>query len=416
MQLLSDATMWAMDPGHLRAFLAAYHGQALLRGQVDPVDPAEAPEPAWRLDEAGTAIVTIAGPMLPGANPVLDYFGVAYCDMQATAAALRELATDPRVRQVVLRIDSPGGAVDGTQALAAAVAALSVPVTAQVRGCCASAAYWVAAQADRIEASAETDLIGSLGVFSALIDTSAAAAALGVTVHLIASGPLKGQGYVDGAPIAPEAIAEARHRIAATAAVFFAAVAAGRPALAGRLAELGTGATWIASEALGLGLIDHIHITTAGQAPAQPRKEPPMDAEIFGLIKAHPEQAALIADQAEQGASLADIRAAITTAGHQARIAELEAQLVQRNEEIAERLGAIQADLAALTAERDDLRAKLTEADAKLAALEALGTSHADPGPSDADGTPRRSAMSEPEKQAFCRAHGVEAYQALPWR
>src|SRR6185295_35537 len=103
--------------------------------------------------------------------------------------------SDPKVRGVVLDIDSPGGTVAGTPELAAQIRAArgSKPIVAFANAQAASAAYWLGAQADEFLVTPSGE-VGSIGVFATHEDQSAAAATAGVKMTLIADPPAK----VDG--------------------------------------------------------------------------------------------------------------------------------------------------------------------------------------------------------------------------
>jgi ClpP class serine protease len=72
---------------------------------------------------------------------------------------------DPRVRGIVLSIDSPGGEVNGNAELSQMVYAArgKKPIIAYVSNLGASAAYWLASAADAV-VIAPTSILGSIGV------------------------------------------------------------------------------------------------------------------------------------------------------------------------------------------------------------------------------------------------------------
>ncbi len=114
--------------------------------------------------------------------------------------ALREISTlfkaaiaDSAVSGVLLRIDSPGGAVDGVQELAREVFAArgSKPIVAYTDGMMTSAAYWVGAAADRIYISGDTTEVGSIGVVATHVDYSRSEAQQGIKTTEIVAGKYK---------------------------------------------------------------------------------------------------------------------------------------------------------------------------------------------------------------------------------
>jgi len=122
---------------------------------------------------------------------------------------LRQAIADPEVEGILLRIDSPGGTVSGTADLANDVfkANKRKPVLAFAEDLAASAAFWVASQADAIIANTETAMVGSIGTFIGLHDLSGAAGQQGIRPIVIKSGQFKGAGF-PGTEITTEQVAE----------------------------------------------------------------------------------------------------------------------------------------------------------------------------------------------------------------
>lgn len=172
---------------------------------------------------------------------------------------IRQAAADDSVSGILLAFDSPGGTVAGVADLAADVraAAKRKPVWAHVDDLTASAAYWVASQADAIYANSATALVGSIGTIMTVYDASKAADAEGISVRVFATGPLKGAG-TPGTEITSEQAAYFQRMVDATQAHFDAAVRQGRGMSASDLAAVRSGGVWLADEAIGLKLIDGI--------------------------------------------------------------------------------------------------------------------------------------------------------------
>jgi len=125
-------------------------------------------------------------------------------------------------RALALHLNSPGGTVTGVPETAAAIRDFAdsvAPVHAYTDTMACSAAYYLASAADTIHAAASAD-IGSIGVYCAVLDSSAAYADMGLTMHLIASGKFKGQG-MRGVPVSEEFLASLRADVAAQADRFF---------------------------------------------------------------------------------------------------------------------------------------------------------------------------------------------------
>ncbi|MFZ5833018.1 MAG: signal peptide peptidase SppA [Planctomycetota bacterium] len=181
--------------------------------------------------------------------------------------AIREAARDPDIGGIMLVIDSPGGTVAGTADLAREVAQAKSrkPVHAFVEDLCASAAYWVASQCDRVAANDATALVGSIGTYVALYDYSAMAAKEGIKAVVIRAGAFKGAG-TPGTEITDDQRAYWQEIVDKTQAEFSAGVAAGRGLPAARVAELADGRVHVAGDALKLQLIDAVQSLDAALA------------------------------------------------------------------------------------------------------------------------------------------------------
>lgn len=99
-----------------------------------------------------------------------DIFGTSYNTYgYEIKDLLRKAEKDNSIKAVVLLINSPGGTIYGSQAIADGIAqykeATKKPVFAHVSGMAASGAYWAAVGADKIHAD-EGSIIGSIGVIN----------------------------------------------------------------------------------------------------------------------------------------------------------------------------------------------------------------------------------------------------------
>ena len=91
------------------------------------------------------------------------------CDPDTVKAVLTKAERDPRVKAVVLRIDTPGGAVSPTDTIYHELCEFrrrtGRPVLAAIMGIGCSGGYYIAAAADRIYASPSA-VTGSIGVIA----------------------------------------------------------------------------------------------------------------------------------------------------------------------------------------------------------------------------------------------------------
>lgn len=154
--------------------LEAYRAQSLARA-----------ERATRRD--GVAMLYVQGSLFKRANLMVEFSGAT--SYEILRRDLQVALDDPSISGIALVIDSPGGEVNGVGEFAKAVyEARSVkPVTAFVSGMAASGGYWIAAAANEIVVSDES-LLGSIGVVSSFVDTSARDERLGLKrVEIVSS-------------------------------------------------------------------------------------------------------------------------------------------------------------------------------------------------------------------------------------
>jgi protease-4 len=200
---------------------------------------------AWRLapQEPYVARHAVAGVIFD--DPVRDDF-------------LRGLADDDRVLALVLRIDSPGGSVAGSEALYEAVRAVAAakPVVAVMGEVAASGGYIAALAADRIVARGGT-VTGSIGVVAEYPNVAGLLENIGVGVARVASAPLKAEPSPFREP-SPEALAAQAEVVADAYRWFLALVAERRGLPADRARGLGDGRVYTGRQAVETGLIDAI--------------------------------------------------------------------------------------------------------------------------------------------------------------
>lgn len=170
-------------------------------------------------------------------------------------------ASDPAVKAIMLRVDSPGGSVDGVNQLADAIAAAkqTKPVMAQVEGMAASAAYWAASQASAIYAD-EGSMVGSIGAYSLLVDDSEYWKAQGIKWTLVSTGEYKAIGEA-GQPITDNQLAEVTHIVNTFFNMFKTAVQRGRGMDKKAVDAVADGKMYIGKQGVEMGLIDKVQNT-----------------------------------------------------------------------------------------------------------------------------------------------------------
>jgi protease-4 len=113
---------------------------------------------------------------------------------QLRTDAIDDLAEDGAVAAVVLRIDSPGGTLSGSEELYLALRRLAdrKPLVAVIGGVGASGGYMAAIAADRILAR-DSSITGSIGVILQTMEVTDLLDRLGIKPEAIKSGALKAQ-------------------------------------------------------------------------------------------------------------------------------------------------------------------------------------------------------------------------------
>jgi len=112
---------------------------------------------------------------------------------------IKKADNHPNIIATVLVVDSPGGTVDGTEALAAIVKSTQKPIVTFVDGLMASAALWIGTSAREVIASTDTDEVGSVGVILNFADMRPVYEKQGVVFHTVvaSTSPDKQKSYND---------------------------------------------------------------------------------------------------------------------------------------------------------------------------------------------------------------------------
>jgi protease IV len=131
-----------------------------------------------------------------GGEPVgvVEVTGVI-ADGKTTLKELRDFADDPRIKAVVVRIDSPGGSVGPSQEIYEAMKRLRARkhVLASMGSIAASGGFYIAMGGEKVFANPGT-LTGSIGVISEFPNVSGLLKWAGVDMRTITAGKLKDAG------------------------------------------------------------------------------------------------------------------------------------------------------------------------------------------------------------------------------
>ncbi len=138
--------------------------------------------------------------LMPGAEEVaiVNIVGEIY-HSKSVVDLLHEYEKRPRVKAIVLRIDSPGGGVAATQEIYEEVNKIrekgEKPIIASLGSVAASGGYYVACGAEKIVANPGT-LTGSIGVLINIVNMEELLKKIGIDMKTITSGELKDIGSI----------------------------------------------------------------------------------------------------------------------------------------------------------------------------------------------------------------------------
>lgn len=188
---LHQENVWAGTEASLKAALEAEEGatQRLAAGNYTQEQEQELPRLLEISD--GVAVISIKGSLNNDEGWINEVFGMTgYPEIRD---ALVTAANDPEVKQILLDIDSGGGAVSGVSDTANLIRMVNdqvKPVSTFSDGTMASAAYWLGCAAGSVSAG-KTAVVGSIGVISTHMERSQALKEAGIGVTVIRAGKFK---------------------------------------------------------------------------------------------------------------------------------------------------------------------------------------------------------------------------------
>jgi signal peptide peptidase SppA len=192
---------WAIQPEVLTEiqdiYIAHTRGPKLTETDIKAIEarigkPLDNKEMPYDVSPGGTATIYVDGILAKRMNAFQRISGGV--STQLLARDFNDAMANASVRAILLYVDSPGGAVDGIQDLAQVIfnsRGQGKPIIAFTDGGMLSAAYWVAAAADRIYISNNTTSVGSIGIVARHVDVSKAEEMRGIKTTEITAGRYK---------------------------------------------------------------------------------------------------------------------------------------------------------------------------------------------------------------------------------
>jgi protease-4 len=204
------------------------------------------------------AIIDVSGVILNARSSGL--FGSGDNPVSLFREQLDAAAEDPHVKAVVLRINSPGGAVTASDIMYQEVLSFRrdthKPVVACMMDVAASGAFYLAMACDQVYAH-PTTVTGSIGVIMSLYNASGLFAKIGVSSEPIKSGPNKDIGN-PGRPMTEEERAILQGLVDSFYGQFVHVVSVGRHLPEDQVRVLADGRVYSGLEAKKAGLVDEI--------------------------------------------------------------------------------------------------------------------------------------------------------------
>ena len=206
------------------------------------------------------AVVTVAGPIVSGrGGPQVFPLSRSSAGGDTIAAALREAGRDDAVKAVVLRVDSPGGSVTGSETIWREVCRIRSggrPVVASMGGVAASGGYYVAMAADTIVANPAT-VTGSIGVVTGKLVTRELKDRLGIGSDSVRTNA-NADAWSVNIPFTPEQQAMVEAEADLFYDDFVRRVAEARGMSVTDVDEVARGRVWTGADALERGLVDEL--------------------------------------------------------------------------------------------------------------------------------------------------------------
>ena len=206
-----------------------------------------------KLSGDAVGVVVAEGEITDGAAPAGGVGG------RSTAALIRKAREDEHIKAIVLRVNSPGGSVFGSELVRRELEvarAAGKPVVVSMGDVAASGGYWISTASDEVIADPAT-ITGSIGVFGILPTGEKALEKLGIHVDGIATTWLAGAGD-PRRPLDPRFAAVLQSNIDHVYAEFTRRVATARKTTPDKVDAVAQGRVWTGAQAKERGLVDRL--------------------------------------------------------------------------------------------------------------------------------------------------------------
>ncbi|EAR1622980.1 signal peptide peptidase SppA [Salmonella enterica] len=175
-----------------------------------------------------------------------------------TASQIRDARLAPKVKAIVLRVNSPGGSVNASEVIRAELAAARAagkPVVVSMGGMAASGGYWISTPANYIVASPST-LTGSIGIFGVINTVENSLSSIGVHSDGVSTSPLADISMTKA--LSPEVQQMMQLSIEYGYKRFITLVADARKRTPEQIDKIAQGHVWTGEDAKANGLVDSL--------------------------------------------------------------------------------------------------------------------------------------------------------------
>lgn len=197
--------------------------------------------------------------VLYATGEIVDGGGSSTIDYKKLVPQIVDLAKDDKVKGLVLRVNSPGGAVFGSEQIGEALdyfQSTGKPLAVSMGDYAASGGYWISCGANRIFADPLT-ITGSIGIFGLIPNVKELVNKIGVTPQTVSTNPDANFPSLFYPMTEPQQAAMQKY-VERGYDKFVARVAKGRNLSEEQVRRIGEGRVWDAVKAKEIGLVDEL--------------------------------------------------------------------------------------------------------------------------------------------------------------
>ncbi|HKC13894.1 MAG TPA: signal peptide peptidase SppA [Vicinamibacteria bacterium] len=229
------------------------------------------------------ALVYAVGEIVSGESQASG-LGGEFAGSDTVARAIRQARTDPAIRAIVLRVDSPGGSGTASDVIwrEMGLARKAKPVVVSMGDVAASGGYYIAMGGDAIVAQPGT-ITGSIGVFGGKFSLRGLYDKIGVTKEILTHGRNAAL-FSEYRPWNEEERGKVRSLMVSFYETFVTKAAQGRHKTYEEVDRIAQGRVWTGAAALKVGLVDRLGGLDVAVAVAKERAKLGKDEDVALVV------------------------------------------------------------------------------------------------------------------------------------